>query len=272
MEKQDCIHWNGKRLTATVHYPSPLPERKQANLPVVVICHGFTSNRIGVDRLFVKTAQELSSKGFVVLRFDYAGCGESEGNYGENCFEDLLDQTYAAVSYASQLDGVNSSQITLLGHSLGGAVAVHSAVRDPRVKHLILWSAVGRPFNDIVNIVGQEEYSNLYIKGYVDHLGYSLTTKFLHSLKKFNPLEQLTHFSGDVLLVHGTEDQDISADYCTKFYRNTEIRSAGSCEIQLIKGANHTFSSITHFNQLLGVTFGWLHGKDSTDSLFYAKG
>ncbi|MCQ6264466.1 alpha/beta fold hydrolase [Fictibacillus sp. WQ 8-8] len=257
MEKHDCIHWKGKRLTATVHYPKSVLSKNKIS-PAVIICHGFTSNRIGVDRLFVKTAQQLSSNGFVVVRFDYSGCGESEGNYGENSFEDLIDQTYAAVSFALELPNVDSDQITLLGHSLGGAVAVHSAARDERVKQLILWSAVGRPFDDIVNIVGEEEYSHLFIKGFVDHLGYSLTTKFLQSLKNSNPLDQLSQFSGDVLLVHGTDDKEIPAHYCGEFFENTQKRSCGKSKIQLIKGANHTFSSIMHFNELITVTSDWL--------------
>ncbi|MDN4071962.1 alpha/beta hydrolase [Fictibacillus terranigra] len=258
MEKHDCIHWKGKKLTATVHYPDSPVGKERSKQPVVVICHGFTSNRIGVDRLFVKTAQQLSKNQFVVIRFDYAGCGESEGNYGEHCFEDLIDQTHAAVSFALQLPGIDPDQITLLGHSLGGAVAVHSADRDERVKRLILWSAVGKPFEDIVKIIGQEEYSNLFIKGYVDHLGYSLTTTFMQSLKKFHPLDQLSRFTGDVLLVHGTDDKDISAHYCSEFFEKTRKRACGNSNIHLIKGANHTFSSIPHFNKLIAATTAWL--------------
>ncbi|MDM5340126.1 alpha/beta fold hydrolase [Fictibacillus enclensis] len=267
MEKQGCFLWKDCKLTATVHYPRHTLGIPQAKLPIVIICHGFTSNRIGVDRLFVKTAQQLSASEFVVLRFDYAGCGESEGSYGENTFQDLISQTQAAIDYASKLPCVDSREIILLGHSLGGAVAVQTAAVDPRVKDLILWASVGNPYHDIVNIVGKDECQSLTTKGYVDHLGYSLKADFLQSLQSYQPMKELAQFTGDILLLHGTEDKDIPSVYCTQFYDSGSHRIHGTSECKLIKGANHTFSSIHHFNELLAQTLNWLNRQSATDRI-----
>lgn len=83
MERQISIRHGQEELTATIHYPvvkDIKEEKSQQRVPLAVICHGFVGSRIGVDRLFVKTARELAEDGYLVLRFDYIGCGESSGS------------------------------------------------------------------------------------------------------------------------------------------------------------------------------------------------
>ena len=55
----------------------------KTSIHFIIICHGFIGSKVGVDRLFVKAAEEFTMDGAIVLRFDFAGCGESSGNYGE---------------------------------------------------------------------------------------------------------------------------------------------------------------------------------------------
>ena len=79
MERQITIRHNQEELTATIHYP--LKEAAQGGrcnrIPLVIICHGFVGSRIGVDRLFVKTARAFAEDGYMVIRFDYIGCGRA---------------------------------------------------------------------------------------------------------------------------------------------------------------------------------------------------
>lgn len=255
MEIQTKILWNNMELAATCHFPSKKAVRP---VPLVIICHGFIGSKVGVNRLFVKTAENLAQN-YAVLRFDYKGCGESSGNYGENELTGLISQTMAAIDYGSSLDGIDPEEIILLGHSLGGAVALLTAVRDSRVKKLILWSAAANPFEDIVNIVGRDQYDRLQEESYVDYLGYPLTSRFFDSLSEFAPLKELRCFSGDVLIVHGTGDAEIPVTYCDRFSKAFESIGC-SCVKKEIAGADHTYSSIGHFNELLAVTSGWLGG------------
>lgn len=83
MERQISIRHGEEELTATIHYPvvkDIKEETRQQRVPLAVICHGFVGSRIGVDRLFVKTARELAEDGYLVLRFDYIGCGRAAVN------------------------------------------------------------------------------------------------------------------------------------------------------------------------------------------------
>ena len=89
--QNDC--WD---LAAVIHYPDAIVQSASeeiVKLPVILICHGFIGSKTGVDRLFVKAARSFCDQGYITVRFDYAGCGESIGDYGESTFDSLLEQT-----------------------------------------------------------------------------------------------------------------------------------------------------------------------------------
>lgn len=261
MEKQLTLRHDGLELTASLHYPTGGGRQdKQEKKQAIVICHGFVGSRIGVDRLFVKTARALAARGSYVLRFDYGGCGESTGDYGSLGFDSMIDQTRAAIDYIADMDDVDPRRVALLGHSLGGAVAIATAVRDKRVKRLVLWSPVGYPFNDIVRIVGRSGYDEAVQSGQTDYAGYTLSPLFFDSLMQHQPFLSAPRFGGDVLLVHGTSDELIPADYSFLYQKVFWTRSEGICDKEIIFQANHTYSSRAHQEEAIRVTADWLCG------------
>jgi len=248
--------WN---LAATLHRPEAEERRGGASAtPLVVICHGFVGSRIGVDRLFVKTARELTGAGITVLRFDYAGCGESEGDYGAGGLDAMVDQTRAVLDHALAMPGIDKEEVTLLGHSLGGAVAILTASADKRVRKLVLWSPVANPFGDIVRIVGTDVHEKALREGRADYLGYGLTDGYFKSLSAHHPFQEARKFAGPILLVHGTGDEVIPVDYSFLYHRIFRIRRDGYCDKEIVPGANHTFSSEQSVTAVIERTKGWL--------------
>jgi uncharacterized protein len=247
---------SGKEFLATsMHYPDSLFPVEE--IPIVIICHGFISTRIGIDRLFVQTAHYLASRGMLVVRFDYAGCGESSGEYGDNRLEDLIDQTRSVIDYVKNIESFKNNPIILLGHSLGGAVALLTATIDTRVDSLILWAPSANPYDDITRIVRtQTKISNL--DGSIDYCGYRLGSHFFQSLSHYHPLQEAKKFPGNVLVVHGTNDEVIPVEYCDSYDQAFKFRKKGNCEKEVIAGANHTFSSLLHRQILLQITSDWL--------------
>jgi uncharacterized protein len=244
-------------LIATLHYPQRVVENNE-RVPLIIICHGFVGNRIGVNRLFVKAANHFASNGFAVLRFDYEGCGESPGEYGSYGLERFIEQTRDVVTFVSGLEFVDPDQLILLGHSLGGAVTALTAGIDRRVKKLILWSAVGQPFHDIVNIVGYDEYQKTSVNPFIDHEGYALTNQFFSSLRKYNPLKACQAFSGDVFLAHGNRDDVIPVDYCFLYDQAFKLGQSRNCSKEVILGADHVYSTIGGSKQLFNRTLDFL--------------
>ncbi|TBL80340.1 alpha/beta hydrolase [Paenibacillus thalictri] len=261
MEHHITITSGTLELAATLHYPVQVEQtsrRSLDKLPIIIIAHGFIGNRIGVDRLFVKAARDFGQNGFMTLRFDYGGCGESTGEYGAGGLDALIEQTRHVVDYALSIDCVDPQRVTLLGHSLGGAVALLAAAKDKRIKTLILWSAVAHPFNDIVKITGKSVYEDAVQQGESDYLGYTFTPGFFNSLANHHPFEQIRKFNGDVLLVHGTDDEVIPADYCFLYQKIFWLRSQGQCDKEVVFQANHTYSSADAARQAIEKTRNWL--------------
>ena len=106
--------------------------------PAVVLLHGFPGNEKNLD-----LAQAMRRAGWDVLFFDYRG---SWGSPGDFSFQHSLEDTAAAVAYlrdpvhagALRLD---SRHIVLVGHSMGGFMAVRAAADDASVAAVGLVSA-----------------------------------------------------------------------------------------------------------------------------------
>ena len=231
MERIVEVKWKQERIVASVHYPADrgpydarTEEQSGKRLPLTVICHGFVGSRIGVDRLFVNAARLLADEGHIVVRFDYAGCGESTGVYGDLGIDAMLEQTQAVLDYALQCGDVDPQRVTLIGHSLGGAIALLTAGRDSQT----------------------------------DYLGYTFTPNYFETLGRHQPFQEASKFQGDVLLIHGTSDDVIPADYTFLYQKVFWMRSDGQCDKEIVFQADHTYSNGEHREQLYDKTLEWL--------------
>jgi uncharacterized protein len=127
MEERISFTSEGLRLAGTLHLPEPRSERRAAFL----VLHGFGSNKDGGGGKAV--AGLLSGLGYAVLRFDFRGCGESEGERGRViCMEQVKD-TRNALSFLASRPEIHPQRIGVIGQSFGAAVAVYSAGVDRRV-------------------------------------------------------------------------------------------------------------------------------------------
>jgi uncharacterized protein len=258
MERPFTIRHEDLALAATIHYPSKEGDIAEQKMPLVVICHGFVGSRVGVNRLFVLAARQIAELGYLVIRFDYAGCGESQGVYGEHGMDSMIAQTRSVLDYGLSLDCVDPCRITLLGHSLGGAVALLTARKDRRVKSLALWSPVGYPFADLVRIVGRDVYDETITKGEADYQGYLLKPQFFESLQEHQPFSEASKFHGDVFIAHGTSDDTIPPDYSFLLEKTFWQRGEGRCDKNVIFQADHTYTQGKHKEELFRSTLEWL--------------
>lgn len=267
MERPFTIQHEDLTLSATITYPSKEGRAADKKIPLVIICHGFVGNRIGVDRLFLLASRQLANQGYLVIRFDYAGCGESEGIYGEHGLDSMIAQTRSILDYGLSLDIVDPLRVTLLGHSLGGAVALLAGTKDRRVKSLALWSPVAYPFNDILRIVGRGSYDESIKNGYADYNGYRLKPEFFESLQQHQPFQEAPKFNGDVFIAHGTSDETIPTDYSFLLEKTFWLRGEGRCDKNIVFQADHTYSKGNHKSDLFKSTVDWLasHEKRQQD-------
>jgi uncharacterized protein len=106
--------------------------------PAVVLLHGFPGNERNLD-----IAQDIRRAGWDVLYFDYRG---SWGSAGDFSFAHGIEDTAAAVDYLrsptmARILRLDPSRIVLIGHSLGGFMAVQDAAADSGIIGVGLISA-----------------------------------------------------------------------------------------------------------------------------------
>src|SRR5438477_9031285 len=128
MEQRVEFRSDGLRLSGVLHVPD---DRKAGERrPAFMVLHGFGSNK---DSGVPRTAAELfASLGYVALRFDMRGCGESEGPRGRVICLEQVEDTRHALSFLAGRPGVDPARIGLIGNSFGAAVAVYAAGVDRR--------------------------------------------------------------------------------------------------------------------------------------------
>jgi pimeloyl-ACP methyl ester carboxylesterase len=103
--------------------------------PAFIVLHGFGSNKSSATVL--GPCDLFDRLGYVTLRFDMRGCGESEGERGNLiCLEQVADTRHALAFLAARPE-VLPERIGLAGTSFGAAVAVYTAGIEPRVAAVI---------------------------------------------------------------------------------------------------------------------------------------
>jgi uncharacterized protein len=141
----------GFSLAGTLTIP---PGVSKLRLPTVVLVAGSGS----IDRdevvagvpIFAQLAGGLADQGFLVLRYDKRGVGQSGGRSERVTLEDYADDLISVVKWLARRPDVDPKRIAAAGHSEGGAVAMLAAARENQIASLILIAAPGTRGSDLV--------------------------------------------------------------------------------------------------------------------------
>lgn len=121
-EEKVTFESHGLKLAGIVHIPDGLKSGERR--PAFLVLHGFGSNKTSNNSVI--PCNMLTGMGYVTMRFDMRGCGESEGEFGRViCLEQVAD-TKAAHSYLATRPEVDPARIGSLGLSFGAAVSVYA--------------------------------------------------------------------------------------------------------------------------------------------------
>lgn len=108
------------------------------------------------SRPFLQIAEYLSSRGFAVLRFNKRGVGLNDtildaGVVNNTTYQNYKSDAEKALKVLEAQPEVNSSDITILGHSEGAIVAPRIALENTEVKKVVLMSATAGNLKDIID-------------------------------------------------------------------------------------------------------------------------
>ncbi|RKY86359.1 hypothetical protein DRQ11_08510 [candidate division KSB1 bacterium] len=150
---EEIIFNNGDiKLAGTLTIPDTPVNKKY---PGVVFIHGSgpvdRNENAGFMRMFFfrQLADTLSKAGFVTLRYDKRGVGESTGDLKQADLEDLISDAAKAVDFLRKRPEVDPKKIGLIGHSEGGTIGPILCSRDPEIAALVVMAGMARPIDQV---------------------------------------------------------------------------------------------------------------------------
>ena len=106
---------------------------------------------VPADPIYQDLSKAIGAAGLAAFRYDRRGTGVSKLDEGQTAtFDDMVADAQAALSFLAQRGGVDPNGIAVVGHDLGGIIAMRLAATDSRVKSLVLLSTPGRPLVEVL--------------------------------------------------------------------------------------------------------------------------
>lgn len=229
----------GQTLFGMMHIPEPETEKP---FPAVLFLHGFQAQRVEAHRIFVKMARLLEEEGIASFRFDFRGCGESDGKMEEVTIKSQLEDALAAFSFLTSQHHIDHKKIAVLGMSLGGGIAALLASKEERISSLTLWSPVADLMECLTIKMGDKDPAELFEIPVLDDNGNLVGQSFIREIPHFEPAKGLKEFKKPVCLIHGTADQIVPFQQSEEFENHFSGKHPAS-HCHLIEGADHQYSS-----------------------------
>ncbi|PSM49374.1 phospholipase [Chroococcidiopsis sp. CCALA 051] len=162
---------------------------------VLLYLHGNGIN-IGAN---VAHASRFHRMGFSVLLPDYRGYGLSQGNFPSE--SQVYQDAQVAWNYLVKEKKIPANQIFIYGHSLGGAVAIDLAVKQPKAAGLIVESS----FTSVADMVNHQQIYRIFPIELLLH-------------QRFDSIDKVGSLAMPVLFIHGTADWQVPASMSQQLY------------------------------------------------------
>ena len=187
---------------------SAIFEGENRDAPVVVMCHGFHSSKD--NPITSRTlAQKLVENGLSVLRFDFTGHGQSEGDIDEVTPLMGLDDLKCAIKT------LNNQNFALYGSSFGGYISLLYASQNP-----VLTLALKAPVSDWCQV----------------QISKGRGERFYQETKNISIYQKAKNIKAPTLITHGDKDDVVPIEQSQKLIKalRSKIKT-----LEIIRGANH---------------------------------
>lgn len=205
------------------------------NERVAILFHGFKGD-LGYHsgRLLYDLSHALNKAGLPTLRFDFDGCGQSEGKFSDmTVFSEILDGM-KIIEFARTK--MQAKHIYLVGHSQGGVVASMLAgyYRDVIEKLVLLAPAATLKTDALKGVCQGVEYDPHHIPSEVIVDGFKVGGEYFRTAQLLPIYETAQHFDQPTLIIHGLADTVVSPDASRKYHTIMP-----NSELHLLEGENH---------------------------------
>jgi len=219
----------GQRISGVLH----LPEAE--NPPYVITSHGLLSSKD--SEKYIVLGEQISREGMGMLRFDFRGIGESEGEEEDNTISKKITDLSAATNFIRSYSG-SGNRIGLLGSSLGGFLSLMKASMDKEVRAVVIWAT---PLH--MDDLGSKKQEG----------DYPLPPEaFFEDLPRHRLLPLLPNVS-NCLVIHGEKDELVPVEQALGIFNSLNIPK----EIHIIGGADHRLTDPAHRRRAIELSVEW---------------
>ncbi len=263
----------GFNLGATVSRPAGkvAPDRKARNvekLPAIVLVGG--SGHIDRDSVAYgipvmgQLAGLLADAGYLVVRYDKRGVGQSGGRAESATLADYADDVLSVVKWLRAQKDVDAKRIFVVGHSEGGAVAMIAASRNGDIRAVATLAAPGVKGSELVleqqrraldslklpedekqrRIALQTQIMNAVLtgqgwEGVPEALRKQSDTAWFRSFLTFEPGPVLQRVKQPLLIAHGELDRQVPLTNAELLNGLALQRKKGVSALVMVPGINH---------------------------------
>lgn len=270
-DEQIFIPASGFNLAATISKPASVTGR----LPAIILVAGSgptdRDETVAGIPIFGQLAEALANAGFLVVRYDKRGVGQSGGRLEAATLTEFADDVLSVVQYLRRRKDADPDRIAGFGHSEGAAVALIAASREKRLAALILGGAIAAKGVDLIleqqqHMLEQSKMSqadrqkatelqksilNAVITGrgweqIPPDLRRQVDTPWYRSLLTFDPLPLFRRVQQPILIVHGELDRQVPVHHAEELAQLSRARTrAGATDYVRLPALNHLFVPAT---------------------------
>ena len=195
-----------------------LPDQPAIATALFAHCFSCNKNVLAASRV----SRALRDQGFAVLRFDFTGLGQSEGDFSNTNFSTNLDDLRSAVE---ALRKRNLPPQVLVGHSLGGAAVLYLA---DEIDEVALVATIGAPSepSHLSHLFSDETLQTIEETGRAEmSLGgkpFTITKEFLADIQETSLKKKLSSLKKPILICHSPTDSVVGIDQARKIYESAK--------------------------------------------------
>ncbi len=202
---------DGQMLSARLDFPV-------AGKPVAyaLFAHCFTCSKN--IKAIAHISRALTRNGIAVMRFDFTGLGESEGDFADTNFSSNVDDLIGAADF---LKSNYRAPRILIGHSFGGAAVVQAAARIPSAKAVVAIAAPADPrhvtqaLGSATRVLQSRGEANVSLAGRT----FKLKKQFLDDLQFVNMKAALKNLNRALLVLHSPLDETVGIENAAQIFQ-----------------------------------------------------
>lgn len=206
--------------------------------PSVIFFHGSG----GKGEKYYEFGKKFAEKGILAFAFNFAGCGESSGNYLEQTHEDAFRDAKGALDFLLSQKEVSLNRIGLAGGSFGGFIAA-MVLPEINIKSLVLLSPSAHDGPSSIKIdMGTLEKEVEY---FADKKNWENAQSF----------RNVANYKGPLLVIKSENDQNVPSQVVDKYYNIAS--NVSKKEMKTLKGADHRLSTPEMRNEVFNLISEW---------------